>query len=91
VPPARGAQKLAKESDGHKPITLGLDENIDYNTVLIDCPPKIMRDAVDLEKYLVQVPFVSNERTPSSQSSSELAAELIAPASDRFVDELYSA
>jgi hypothetical protein len=90
-PAPTGAQKLAKESHGRKPITLGLDENIDYNAVLIDCSPEVMRDAVDLEKYFVQVPSVSDARTPSSQTSGELPAELVAPAPDRFVAELYSA
>ena len=44
-----------------------------------------MSDAVDLEEHLIQMPLIAGPGTPSPQVISELLAELIAPAPDRFV------
>ena len=56
-----------------------------FYLVLTDGSPQIMRDAVDLEKHLIQMPFIAGRSTPSPQAISELLAELIAPTPDRFV------
>jgi hypothetical protein len=70
---------------GRETIPLRLHENIKNDTILIDGSPEKMRDAVDLEEDLIQMPLVTWPGTPSPQAIGKLAAELIAPAPDRFV------
>ena len=52
-------QQPAKEPDGGKPISPRLHENVQDKAVLINRSPEVMRDAVDLEEDLVQMPFVA--------------------------------
>ena len=84
-------QQLTKEPQRRKPITLWLDKDINHNPVLIDRSPEIMSNPVDLEKDFIHMPFVASPRTPCSQASGKLSAELVAPAPDRFVAEQHSA
>ena len=79
------SQELAKEEHGCEAITLSLDQNVENNAMLIDGSPKVVSDAVDFEKDLVQMPLVTRAGTPSPQAISELLAELVAPAPDCFV------
>src|SRR3954447_4995616 len=44
-----------------------------------------MLDAVDLQKDLVQMPFVTRPRTPLSQAIGVQMTELVAPGPDAFV------
>ena len=67
-----------------------MNENVQDDAVLIDRSPEIVSDAVDLEEDFVQMPFITGSSTPSSQAVSILLAELIAPASDRFVADHHS-
>src|SRR5436305_4296877 len=73
--------------DCGKPIPLRLNQNIDHHTVLIDCSPEIVSDAVDLEKHFVQVPLITASSTPSPQAVGIVFAELLTPAPDRLVAE----
>ncbi len=43
-------QEPAEEADGREAIPLRLDENVKNDTILIDGPPEVVSDAVDLEK-----------------------------------------
>src|SRR5436305_10524537 len=76
--------------DCGKPIPLRLNQNIEHNTVLIDCSPEIVSDAVDLEKNFVEVPLITGSSTPSSEAIGILFAELIAPTPDRLVADQHS-
>jgi hypothetical protein len=87
---ASGSQQLAEEAHGCEAIALGLDQNIEHDAVLINGSPQIMRYAIDLEEDFVEMPLVAGPGTPSPQAISELAAELIAPAPDRFVAHHYA-
>src|SRR5438270_12615066 len=77
--------------DCGKPIPLRLNQNIEHNTVLIDCSPEIVSDAVDLEKNFVEVPLITASSTSSSEAIGILFAELIAPTPDRLVADQHSA
>ena len=91
MPMAGRPQQLAKEPHGRETVALWLHQNIDDNTVLIDGPPEIMRDAIDIEEDLVQMPFVAGSGTPSPQAIGVLLAELFAPAPDRFIADHHAA
>src|SRR3954464_11070434 len=60
-------EQLAKESDRGKPIPLRLDKDVEDNAVLIDRPPEVVSDAVDLEKDFIQIPFVASASTSSRE------------------------
>ena len=57
------AQQLTEEPHRRESVTLWLDENINDYTGLINRPPEVVRNAVDLEEDLVQMPFVAGPRT----------------------------
>ena len=50
-------KKLSKEALGRKPVSFGLNKNIDYGSVLIYCAPKIMLDAFNFKEYLIEMPL----------------------------------
>ena len=50
-----------------------------------------MGDAIDLEKDLVQMPFVAGPRTPFTESIRIQVTELIAPAVDSFIADPHAA
>src|SRR5436305_8249253 len=52
-----GSQQPAEETHGSKSITLSLHKDIDHDSMLIDGSPEIVRNAVDLEEHLIQMPF----------------------------------
>jgi hypothetical protein len=78
-------QQLAEEPHGGEAVALRLDQNIEDDTVLIDGPPEVMSDTVDLEEDLIQMPLVARPGTPSPQAIGELASKFIAPAPDCFI------
>ncbi len=71
-------QQLTKEADCRESITLRLDQDVDHGTLLIDGSPQGMLYSVDLEKHLVQVPFVAELGAFSLQIRCVRLAELIA-------------
>jgi hypothetical protein len=79
------SQQPAEETQGSESITLALDQDIDDDSMLIDGSPEIVGNAVDLKENLIQMPFVAGPSTTSSQATSELSTELVAPAPDRFI------
>lgn len=84
-------QQLAKEPDRGEPIPFRLYQDVQHNPVLIDCPPEVASDAVDLEEDFVQMPFVAGLGTPSPQTVGILFAELFAPAPYSFIADHDSA
>src|SRR5947199_1336981 len=67
-------QQLAKETHGGESIPLGLDKNVEHNTVLIDSSPEVVRNAVDFEEDIIQMPFLPSPETLSPQTGSILFA-----------------
>src|ERR1700730_9570334 len=62
-----------------------LDQDVQYDSVLIDGAAKPVAFASDLERYLVQMPLVACLHSSSTQPFSERCAELRAPLADRLV------
>ena len=61
-------------------IPLRLNQNIEDNTVLINGSPEVMSDTVDLEKDLVQMPFVADPGKAATDLVGEMLTELARPA-----------
>ena len=83
--------QLTKEPHCSKSIPFRLYQDVEDNTVLIDCSPEVVSDAVDLQEHLVQMPFISGSGSPSSEALGILFAELIAPTPDRLVANQHAA
>jgi hypothetical protein len=62
-----------------------LDENIEHDTVLIDCSPEKMHDSVDLKEDLIEMPFVDGSIPPSSQTGGTMFTEFVAPSPDSLI------
>jgi hypothetical protein len=58
-PTPTALQQLSEESHSRKPIPLGLHQNIDYGSLLIDGAPEIMLHSIDLQEHLVEEPFIA--------------------------------
>ena len=84
------AQQPSEEPHGRKTVAFRLDENVDHNTILVDGSPEIMPHTIDVEKDLVQMPFVARSRTPLPQAIGIPLAELVAPAPDRFIADYHT-
>ena len=81
----RSSQQPAKETYGRESIPTWLHKDVEHNAVLINGSPEVMSTAVDLEENLIQMPLVAGSSTPSPETIGVGFAELVAPASDRFV------
>jgi hypothetical protein len=66
-------------------IAAALNQDIEHDTVLVHGTPKIMKDTVDPDEHLVQIPFVSRLRPAASDPFREAGAEFHAPAAHGFV------
>jgi hypothetical protein len=66
-------------------IATALNQNIEHDTVLVHGAPKIMKDTVDPDEHLVQIPLVSRLRPAASDPFREARAEFQAPAAHGFV------
>ena len=64
---------------------MGLDENIDYVTILVDSPPQILSLTLDRHEQFVQVPGVAQASLPSPERPGVFDTELPTPLSDGFV------
>jgi hypothetical protein len=59
---------------------------IRYNqAVLIHGAPEVMTFAMNCQKHLIQVPFVTRPRAPVTEFIGVLLAKLAAPLPDRFI------
>jgi hypothetical protein len=36
-----------------------LNQNVDFVTILIDCPPKIIQNTIDVDKYFIKTPSIT--------------------------------
>jgi len=59
-----------------------LNQDVQYDSVLIDGSPQPVAFAADLQGHFVQMPFVACSRPSSSQPCSEGGAELGTPLSN---------
>ncbi len=83
-------QQLPEEPHSSKTIPLGLHQNIDDGTLLIDGTPEIILHSVDLQKYFVKEPFVAQLGPSPLQFGRIRRSERIAPAADRLVAQMDS-
>ena len=74
-----------QETLGSYLIASLLDQDVQYDSVLIDGSPEPVAFAADLERYLVQMPLVASSYSSSTQPCGEGGAELRAPLADGFV------
>jgi hypothetical protein len=75
VPTPCGAQQPAKETHGRESVTFRLHQDVENNAMLIDGSPEIVSNAIDLEKHLIQMPFVTGPRTSFPQARCESLPE----------------
>jgi len=78
-------QQSLEETFGGFAVTPFLNQNIEHNSILVHRAPQIMKFAPDADEDLIQVPLVARSGTPPTQTVRETLAELLAPATDRFV------
>ena len=76
---------MFEEPFGSFPITSLLDQDIEDNTVLIHGTPKVMLNALDLDKYLVEIPLVARPGTTVAQTIGNALSEFMAPSPHRLV------
>ena len=62
-----------------------LHEDIEDMAVLIHGSPEVMTFAINGQKHLIQVPFVTRPRAPVTELIGVLLAKLAAPLPDRFI------
>src|SRR5215211_3987441 len=80
-------QQLAKELLGGLFVPPALNQDIEHSPVLINCPPQIVRFAVNCKKHLIEVPFVAGLRTSSTQLVGRVLTELSTALADCFVGQ----
>jgi len=85
--PFGGAQQFTEEQDRCDTIPFRLDENIDDGSLLIHGAPEIVLDPIDLQKHLIQEPFVAQLRSSSFQLGGVGRTKFVAPVSDGFIRE----
>jgi hypothetical protein len=78
-------QQLAQQALGRLPVTPALDQDIEHEAFLVDCPPQPMLLAGDGDHDLVQVPFVAAARRPRPDGVGDHAAELESPLAHRLM------
>jgi hypothetical protein len=59
-----------------------LNENVQLIAILNDCSPKVMQNTIDLNKYLTQVPHITEFTALLPDLTTILIAELYAPISN---------
>jgi hypothetical protein len=84
-PTSAALQQLPEEPHCGKTISLGLHQNVDDGSLLIDGSPEIMLYSIDLQKHLVEEPFIAQPRPSPLQFGRIRCSERIAPAADRLV------
>jgi len=64
---------------------MALYTNVEHLPLLIDCALQVMNLSINSYEHLIDVPFISETRTPPSQIVCELLTELLAPLTNRFI------
>jgi hypothetical protein len=80
-------EELAEEFLGGMFVPPTLDQDIQDMTVLLHGPPEIVALAIDGEKDLIQMPFVTRLRPPMAELIRILLPKLAAPFVDRLVGD----
>lgn len=62
-----------------------LNEDVEYDAVLVHHTPEIMLDALDSNKHFIKVPFVTGARTTAAQAAGKALAEFLAPAPNGLI------
>jgi hypothetical protein len=75
-------QQLAEEALGRGGAAPALDQDIEYISVLVDRPPKIMLLAADADEHLVHLPLFARLWAAPLQHIGEDPAEAQAPLAD---------
>src|SRR5687768_7221528 len=62
-----GAQDASQEAFSGLLVTSLLDQDVEYDSVLVDGPPQPVPFATDLEHHLVEVPLVARACSSSAE------------------------
>jgi hypothetical protein len=81
-------EDAAQERHGSLLIPPLLDQNVQHEPILIDCPPQPVLLSSDLQLHLVNVPLVGWPKPPAAQVLGICRPELAAPEADRLVADL---
>ena len=73
-------QQPPKESLRCPAIPSCLNEDVQYDAVLIHGTPKIMLHPLDPDEHLIQMPLVTGSRTTTAQAFGKTLAKFLAPA-----------
>ena len=84
-------EQLAEEFFRGGLVASTLDQDREQIAVLIDGPPQIMLFAADVNKHLIEMPFVASLRTASTHLVGILLAEFPAPLSNGLVGQYNAA
>ena len=68
-------------------IAPGLDQDVEYDAILVDGAPEVVLQALGADEDLVQVPLVARSWPTLPQAVGETRSELLAPASHRLVGD----
>lgn len=63
----QAVQEALEETLGSLGVAPALNQNVEYNSVLIHGTPEIVLDALDPDEHLVQMPLVSRLRSAPAQ------------------------
>jgi len=80
-------QKPLEEPLGSRPVPPVLNQDVQYDAVLINGPPQIVQRAPDADEHLVEVPRIAGPRSSPAQSPGEVGTELPTPVSDALVGD----
>jgi len=80
-------QQSAKEALGGFGIPPLLNENVEYDTILIHGAPEVVLHPLDTNEHLVHVPLVPRSWPAAAQTVGEALAELLAPAPHRLIGD----
>ncbi len=80
-------QQPAKETVGSFGISPLLQENVEYNTILIYGAPEAVLHPLDANEHLVHVPLVPRSWPAAAQTVGEALAELLAPAPHSLIGD----
>src|SRR3954447_10837716 len=77
--PSLPLQQLPEQALGGPLVAPALDQHVEYDALLVDCPPQPVLLARDFDPDLVQVPLVAGTGQPSAGLVREALAELERP------------
>jgi hypothetical protein len=78
-------EELAEELLGGRLITAPLHKDIQHTAVLIHRPSQIMASALNREKHLIEMPYITWSGTPAPELIGILLPKLAAPLTDGLI------